>query len=190
MNEGSDGLTPPAPPTTPVPLPQMVLPQPQWPKVLGIVGIVMASYGLLAGLWGLVQAKRMMAGPPTASMPSAVPESLQPWMRSLGAASLLLAALLLVASIGLLRRRAWSVRTLLAWAGMKAGLVVVSTVLIARIVAEGMPSQPGPAMSPWMMNVILVAGSCVGLPVGLAVPVFTLIWFNRSQVKDEVANWA
>ena len=190
MSEGPDGVMPPAPPTTPLALPPVPLLPPQWPRVLGIIGIVMGVYGIATSLLGVLRLpERMMAGPPTASMPSAVPEGLQPWMRSLGAASMLLAALLLAASIGLLCRRGWSVRALLLWAGMKAGLVVVSTVLIAQIVAAGMPTQAGPPMSPWMMNVVLVAGSCVGLPIGLAIPVFTLIWFSRRKIKDEVANW-
>ena len=198
-------LPPPAlmtPPVDPGEIPQ----QPSaWPMVIGVIAIIFGSLAILQGCFGAVSTLFMsslsaIAPAEQATMFEAM-EDLKPWMVTGAVLTLALGILLLVAGIGLVRRRAWSPTACMVWAGIKMMFVVGNTILAdmaqqAQIEAlqEMMQQDPNmPAGASAMMGSFMqVFGAftiVLGILWGWALPIFLLIWFSRSKIKAEVAQW-
>ncbi len=176
-----------------------------WPMVIGVIAIIFGSLAILQGCFGAVSSLFM------SSLSAIVPaeqatvydamEGLKPWMIIGAVLALALGILLLVAGIGLVRRRAWSPTACMAWAGIKMVFVVGYTILgdMARqtqfeAMQEMMQQDPNmPAGMPAMMGsffqVFGVFAIVLGILWGWALPVFLLIWFSRKKIKAEVAGW-
>lgn len=177
-----------------------------WPKVIGVITIIFGSLAILQGCVGAVSSLFM------SSLSAIVPaeqaavydamEDLKPWMIIGAVLALGLGILLLVAGIGLVRRRAWSPTACMVWAGIKMVFVVGYTILgdmAQQAQFEAMqemmqqdPNMPAamPAMMGSFMQVFGVFTIVLGILWGWALPVFLLIWFARSKIKAEVAGWA
>ncbi len=176
-----------------------------WPMVIGVIAIIFGSLAILQGCFGAVSSLFMssLSGlMPTeqATMLDAM-EGLKPWMIIGAVLTLALGILLLVAGIGLVRRRAWSPTACMVWAGIKMVFVVGNTILADmaqqaqfEVMQEMMQQDPNmpaamPAMMGSFMQVFGVFTIVLGILWGWALPVFLLSWFSRSKVNSEVAGW-
>jgi hypothetical protein len=191
-----------APPLEPGALPP---PAPgNWPTVIGVIAIVYASFGILGAIWALIAPfmmsamTSMMPAEPSKQMAASM-AGVQKWM-GLSAASNALnlagAAVLLLAGIGLLRRRGWSRSVAIVWAVFKMAFAVLAAVvgyLIAieqmAVMQQQMQSKGGAAMPVGFMQAFLPLGIGISIAVGWAFPIFMLVWMGRGRVRAEVAGW-
>ncbi len=188
----SPAALPPVPPTQPGAIP-LAQPRSLWPTVLGIVAVILAGLGLLSLMW---QMAALLFG--VGHAPATQPAAGQPSKLALAVltpAHTILVVVLLAGGIGLLRRRRWSARALLAWGIADAVLTVAAltyTLLNMPQVQEQMRRQ-NPAMQPMAGNVagaFFLGIMCFGMVVGLTPPVFAIVWFRRANIRSEVAAWA
>lgn len=181
----------PAPPTVRPPY----IPPPRqtsWPVVLGILAIILGTVGVLGLIWQAVAAMIPSISAAAASQPSPVPKALVPIM---GLFNAVLSVMLLAGGISLIRRRRFGARLLKVWAGVDVVFTVAASVVSAAgmsgMLAQMQQQNPAAAsVPPGMMAGFVIGGACVGLVMGLGPPVFTLIWFGRRKIKDEVSTWA
>jgi len=156
-------------------------PPSKWPVVVGVIAIVLSALGLFGGVCGLAMlslAKPFMQKMP--NMPADVME-ITPALIGMTAVNLGLSVILLAVGIGLLKRRAWSVRLGKVWAVVNIIAVIVNIIVAPRMAT----AQSG--------NQAEAVGASVGMFCGaifsLAFPVFLLIWLFRARIKQEVASW-
>ena len=189
-------LIPPAtPPTYAGPLSRPVLgyasgAPPTWPTVIGVIGIVFGAGAVLMTLGGLVIALIMRDAPGMPPSPQ-FNERWMPWSIASMFVTCGVAILLLVAGIGLAKRRAWGPRLAKVWAVLKMVIVVASTGIgfqVQRETMKAMQQSAGPSPVP-NLEMIVALSMCAGLLWYWALPVFMLIWFSRSSVKAEIAKW-
>jgi len=205
-------MTPPTPPIQAGPV--HVAPSPStWPKVVGIISIILGAGGTLGGCFGL--AGQLFAGAMKDFMEKITPQGPGPdplaaleaveeyaaWTITLQLLVLAAAVLLLIAGIGLVQRRGWSVKAGVLWAIVRIPVVVANAALgyvTFQATMEAMEAmQDSPEMQQIPAGLFSVIGSVGGvftvaltLIWGWAYPVFILIWFSRRRIKDEVAAWA
>jgi len=100
--------------------------------------------------------------------------------------------LLLVAGLGLHRRRPAAVGRYRLWAVIRIICVIVTAVATFFTQYAAMEAQmaddggPGVVMSPML---IAVPSALFTLVWGLALPIFALIWLQRESVIREIAQW-
>jgi len=102
--------------------------------------------------------------------------------------SLLAAGVLLLAGIFLIQKRRAGARLHLVYAAVQAIAVLAS---VAATIAL-MNSPNSGRGSPWFRSVLLLQTmGLVGMQInlGLAYPVFLLIWFQRKTVRVQVSQW-
>ena len=130
-------------------------------------------------------------------------KGMYPLMLLTSAGGLLLGAAELTGGIGVCRRRRWGVHTLTGWAVAKSLFVIATTLMMAgwqHQLMGGMFADFGrtggsPDADRYLqsfqavMKWVAVLGAVVGIMFGLALPVFLLIWFNRTGVRSEIAAW-
>jgi hypothetical protein len=168
------------PPTAPPTTPDFNAPTAQghtaWPTVLGIVGIVMASLGLVGALCAATMPLWMVLLEGLHDEPLTV----HPATVLMMVFHTLLEVLLLIASIQLIKRRATAIGLWRKWAWAAIVVTIVGAVVSATLdpaSAEGLPP---------FMPVVIVACSLV---FSLALPVFALIWLHRPTIQNEIAAW-
>lgn len=199
---------PPPPPATPqvVPVAPPTQPgvylvparAPAWPKVIGVIAIVLGAGGALGGLCGALMP--WLQGALQSLLPPETAAGLMPFekwrvpLAILQVATMLVAVLLLIGGIGLVSRKPWSKAVLLWWAGMRIPLVVGAVfmgILSQRGQMEYLQHQAaGPIPVNSIIRISQGIGLCVGLVWGWALPVFLIVWFFRRKVRDEVAQWS
>ena len=110
-----------------------------------------------------------------------------------------LAVVLLIAGIGLLRRRNWSAKAHIGWAIARlvfaiphSGLSYVMNrdMWAAMEKAAAESGDPVPAGLAALMASAGIIGVIITFAIAATWPVFILIWFSRAKIKDEVAMWA
>jgi len=193
----------PMPPTQPD---AMYLPrQPtSWPKVIGIIAIILGSLGILGACGGalstasvdFLQEMLEEMAPPGQSSAFGSLEALREWKGPLVVGHLLgmaLAGLLLFVGIGLLKRRAGVVRLVLFWALAKIPFEIASSIfnyIIQKPYLEETVEQSAatPGLSDFFQGAFAV-GVLFSILMYSALPVFLLIWFRRARIKAEVAQW-
>lgn len=205
MAESSSQMTPPQE-TTP---PQHVTPPrqpgeiggmedgPRWPKIIGIISIVLGIGGCLGGVWGFLTPMLMRKWaehvPPEQAAALGNVEAWGKWIAISSALTLLIALVLLVAGIALVKRRRYAIKLTRIWAVSKMLFALVSTYVGYIIQQEQFEqmSQQNPVLSgsPFV-DIALVVGVAFGLVWGCAFPMFVLIWFSRSKVKAEYSQWS
>lgn len=133
------------------------------------------------------------------------------WQIGSGVFAMGLSTLLLCTGIGLMRRRPWTRTSALTWAVLRMLHAILATVIGFRMsdvmfeamqqaMQEAMQQQQsargaGPAMPAMpfnffgLMRSLGYAGAVVSLLWYWAMPIFTLVWFNRRTIKTEVASW-
>ena len=178
------------PPTTPVSLPTEPRPT-RWPTVIAVIGIIWSVLGISCSLWGT--ADEFFRQPSTATQPAAGLAG-GGTMRFVAALDYLvnvgLCIVLLIAGVGLLRRRPWSARFARLWAVLDLILMVVGTlVLYDYYKRQFVVSIADSGLSMGTVGILYATLTFFGLLVSFVFPVFVLIWFARRKIKDEVATW-
>lgn len=173
---------------------------PSWPVPIGVIAIVLGSLGALGGVSGVLSplyVKFMRSAmPPGQAWAMDITERWMTYTVTAAAVSMILAIVLLIAGIGIVRRRRWSCGRVKTWACLKIVLVLFTAVmqgLIQRETFEGIqqqqPMMGGPASQSFVVGVA-IGTTALALLWGWALPVFMLIWFSRRQIRNEVASWA
>jgi hypothetical protein len=126
---------------------------------------------------------------------TAIIERMSSWGRISSGIGMVVGIILLVASIMLLTRRRKATSLIKIWAianvlvtilNLAVGLPIQMAFMEAFQNSVGGPSQGMPA---GIQSTVVVIGVVLGLAIGLAPSVFILIWFSRTRIKDEVAEW-
>ena len=192
---------PSVPPMAPGPIPQ-VRPTSRWPTVIGIIAIVLGSLGALGG--GVGMFGPMFTGmikefvedqPGTAAtvVQFEVTAEWATWNIVQSICGLAVGVVLILAGVGLLKRRGWGPKATISWAVLKMLLVIGASVggygqaktLIDRMVDD--PNMQG--LPQGALSIGIVIGVGLNAVWGWALPVFMLIWFSRSKIKAETAQW-
>jgi hypothetical protein len=166
--------------------------------VIGVLAIVLASFGILGGCWAALSPWVLGAVkdllPPDQVTGLAAMEEYRAWTVAGSLLALGLATLLMFAGIGLYQRRRWGVSASFAWALLKMAFVLGNSALAyvvqqAQFEAMGKQMPPGAPMSPAFYTVVGTLGVAFGVLWGWAFPVFLLIWLSRGKIKAEIAEW-
>ena len=148
--------------------------EPVWPKAIGILSIVLACLGLVA-------TPLNMANPMQREMLSKLPSWFSAYATFSMLAGAVITVLLLAAGILLFKRRRAG-RTLHVAYGLIAVLLgLVGLVALLSVDVSGLPD---------MMQIPFRIGAIGGWAIGMAYPVFLLVWFFRGKIRDEVARWS
>jgi hypothetical protein len=175
-------------------------PRTKWPTVIGVIGIVLSCLGLLCGIAGYFQlpmqrwGAKMQEGTPGATLAEIqvkVAEQFHLLTLALLTFGMILTVWLLVGSIKLTRRRRTARFHLLGWA-MASILSLALNVALQYLMFQATVTELTNAGESQFIDQLWIGvaiGGCFGILFGLALQTFTLIWFSRQKVKDEVAQW-
>jgi hypothetical protein len=189
-----DENTPPEPPVEAPMLPDQPA---KWPTVFGVIGIILASLGLLGGCCGVLWPLAMPRYVAWLESQEGVPQeqvdimkaSMPPvaWTMLASLVSLAVSVILLIGAVKLLRRRSAGVGLCKFWAWFTVpwSLVgfAVNLMLQLRVPTS---SQPAGAASKYIG---LAFGGCWVLVLGVGLPLFMLYWFTREPVRAEIRDW-
>ena len=176
---------------------------PVWPKVIGIISIVLGAGGVLLNIWSVVAMLMVDTFAEMASQFSPGPQMpAEVWnggrsgsLVCIYVAMLILAALLLVGGIGLVCRRAWAPKVCVGWALGKIAGGIASVMVTYQMQEAQMklfandPNLAATGMSGGPLNLIMLM-TMVFMFVWLAAyPLFMLVWLSRRGVKEHIASW-
>jgi len=164
---------------------------PKWPKVVGIISIVWAGLGLTCtgcGLASMVFMPQLMKVSEQA-MGGPMPAIMQPGPLQivLTAASLIPVILLLLAGIATVGRKPTGRPLHLAYAVVSIVMSVASTVVAAQhqlAVIEWAQQNPDSKWAGQAQSPMAWIGLAFGILIGLAWPVFCLIWFGLVKRRN------
>lgn len=186
----------PAPPTQPYVMPPPPK-RPVWPTVVGVMAIAWGVLGVLAGAGGVIgflmfsRFQIMPGSPPELTQ---VMADFAPRMMMLAAGMGLLAALGLLGGVGIVRRMHWSVTITRGWAVLKLSAALVEGFMTYSMQTKQLAVMQSGAGAPPMAGAIFTAmpvvAAAVGFAFAAALPVFMLVWFGRSRIRNEVQTWA
>lgn len=161
-----------------------------WPKVIGIISIVIGGLGLLQQAGGLV-ASLAMGGASTT--PPGWPQWAQAYSMAAGVAMMAASGLLIAAGVQLVRRRPVA-RTLHLVYGLAKVLIAIVALAVGLHLTRLMLAEMTASASPppgvgGMMEAMVIVGVVIGFLIGVAYPVFLFIWFSRKKIRQQVAAW-
>lgn len=168
-------------PFAPQPMPSQQ-PRAGWPMPVGIISIVLAGLGLMCTPISLAQT---WAGPGR----SQVMQYFPPWYFSYAVISSFVGigqcVLLLVGGIFLLSRRPAAAILHLLYAvlgllGALLGVFLMLSLVIPYVEAAGAPA---------VVQTTMTLSLAVGLTVGMAYPIFLLVWFSRPKIRQQIRQW-
>jgi len=163
----------------------------RWPTVIGASSIILASLGLAGGCCGMASPflpgffSDMVPPEQIELMRASQPPVL--WVISASLIGLAVSTLLLLAAIGILRRRSSGVTLCKVWAWINIPWAAIS--IIASIYIHLQVPQDAQQMGVVLQYVFLAFGICFTLLFGLGFPLFLLLWFSRARIKEEVDAW-
>ncbi|MGH7132081.1 MAG: hypothetical protein ACREJO_09070 [Phycisphaerales bacterium] len=185
-----------------------------WPKVVGIIGIVVSSMGLLTnvcgGIYYLVQGKftSMMPQPPGGSPGAEMNQAIldatakyTPVNVAIAAVGSLVAAACLYGSILTLRRspacmmmRWWAIAAVIFIIGATIVQAIEQSEMMGVMAAEmtkasAAGTAPGMAGAMNAMSGVAIVISALYGIARLVWPTFVLVWFCRPKVRDEIESW-
>lgn len=177
-------MQPPAPePPTPGQAPEPTK-RPGWATAIGVISVVLAGLGLVCTRIGLAikdVTSKLAPGTPTVNIEDYFPDWYGTYQTVAILVGIALSVILLAGGVSVLRKRA-AARTLhLAWAGINLVLGVINNVISLGFM--DLSSAPPGARFRAILLII------IGIPAGLAYPVFLLIWFNRAKIKQQLSTW-
>lgn len=190
QGRGSDRSAPVTPPTqAPPPLVRASV----WPTVVGIIGVIYASLGLFGAFCGLAYpfilpwyVDLLRSFGTSEQEVQEVETSMPPvgWTVFASVVGLALFILLFVGAVRLLRHQASGAKLCAIWSWVIIPWTIIATVitLVIQLNAPAPSSGPG-------QQIVAAIGSVIGAVVGLIFPVFMVIWFSRSTIKSQVAQW-
>jgi hypothetical protein len=180
---------------------QTLEPPRSWPTVIGVFGIIFASLAILGGICGVISP--FMGSFFSGMVPEEQRDQMVAQMRlsapypllqaGYQLVELVISIVLLVGSISLLRRSPGAPKLLrgYAWSDLVANLLGAGlTTLIGLSQIEQIKADPSLAgmAGPLAGQGMIVFGIVMFLLAGIW-PVFLLLWFARSKVKEHVAGW-
>jgi hypothetical protein len=186
------------PPSVPY-QPESLPPRPTALTVVAVIGIVLASLGIICNGFSGVSSALAAAGitPLAANQPQ-----LPRWVNVIGSAdafiSLFIDITWIIVCIGLLRLSLWARKAAVTLACVHLVWLVVTAVFNFGVVAphtkelleQQLASQPGPASGPSAATMGTIAAASVyfgiglGLLFGLILPVMMLATMTRQSMKD------
>lgn len=190
------------PPPQPAPPPQRVE---KWPTIIGIIALVFGILGILGGLVAI--ANPFLIG---VQMENAVQTgvadqaAVDAYMAEFGKlqwlivpATLILGALLTLGGIFLLRRKPSGPLLLKIWSILKivvGGFLIykgaeLSTDQVEILVGGGAAGTDQAEMAGNIASIVTKATIVFQSIWLVLLPIFLLIWFSRSKVKETVAKW-
>lgn len=164
-----------------------------WPKILGILGMVLGTLMVLDELDDLLMPLfwtedhwRRWVGP---AMAQFIGEAMPPtaWLVLSGLITMALGAMLFVGSLRLKRRRRTGVALCRTWAGLAIAWALIEIGRAGWWIQRFGGDIPGVPRGTW--EGYAGFGLAVGLVVLLAYPVFLLVWLGRPAVRAEYAGW-
>ena len=170
-----------------------------WPMTIGVICIVFGSLGLVCYGCNAVStmATPFMMGMVPEDQRPATPQGVQLVVQVVQlCAAFALSVWLLIAGIGLTRRRPWARGQCIGWSLMKIVLTVISSgvgVLMAPNMVQQINDQMTQGGGPPLFTLtvpMFIAFIVLSLLWYLVWPLFLLIWFSRPAVKAEVDTWA
>jgi len=174
--------SPPPPEPVPPVQTQGYIPQPKrsaWPTVIGIISTIFAAMGLICTPISLAI---NAFNPATQKVHEFMPEWYRTWELGSGLVGVAFAVLLLIAGISLMKRRPIGRSLHLIYAIIGTVMTVINAVAIVLLIGET-SDMPDP------MRYGMIGGGAGGVCLGLAYPIFLLIWFLRGPVAKEVKTW-
>lgn len=191
-----------------------------WPTVVGVIALVLGILAALGGLCGIFSAlfirvvfKLIGLEEELSQDPSLM--HLDAWaipLAVLNVAGLLVASVLIYAAVLTLRRRRTAGAWMNRWSWSKIVLVVVmaaatymmQTEQMEAVAAAAQANASGsgtsgvagtsgggpPAVLTMMTTTMPVLSFFFSVAWGWGLPIFMLIWFGRSKIKQEVAGWS
>jgi hypothetical protein len=160
-------------PEGPPPIPSV------WPKVIGFISIALASHDLIRGpnyflIRGFIRhAHELM---------KISPEWWSTYTTVSSVVGIIMVLILLGAGITTLMRRGIG-RSLHLVYGAAGILITIGNVVVIAMMLLG-AEMVGPMRVGFFIGWIVV-----GVPLGMIYPVFLIIWFLRSKIRQEVAAW-
>lgn len=180
-------------------------PESTWPKVIGIISIVLGGLGMLGGFWQVVTPFFMKAigdflkkFDPSATDPFAGMHDWKYILAAVGVATFLIAVMLLIGGVQLLSRKRTSVAILKRWAIAKMIFSVIAIVVnfmlqMGQIQTTMQQASATAAGSDTVVKTAVMVGMVIGVLFGLAwawaYPIFILFWFNKKNIQQEISTW-
>jgi len=159
--------------------------KPKWPIVIGVLSIVFGSLGLLCTPINMLQ---MQVGETAQTSRMIFPEWYLRVTLVESLFGLVLAGVLLTAGILAVRRKPACRGFHLAYAVLTLVQLVIGGILYYRMVGEvDLSGLKQPVQSAARMG-LRIGGAAMIL--GAIYPVFLLIWFSRTKIRDQVRQWA
>jgi hypothetical protein len=170
-------------------------PGPSWPKVIGIISIVLGALSVLGGAWGVI-APFLMSGFVAATGQSgvtAVMEKWRWWTVTDSACKGGFALFLILGGCLLSARRRSGASLLQLWAVLRIALGIMACVMswqmmqdqIAANSSQGSRAPPAAMMAP-----MILFGVVFGLLWSLAYPVFLLVFLRLAGPRRTMSEWA
>jgi hypothetical protein len=173
----------------------------KWPTVIGIIGIILASLGLICTCpgffslqlqrWGNDMAAQSGQANPVGEAQLKAAEQFHIFTLGLLAVGLFVTLWLLIGSISLLRRRRAARTHMIGWA--MASLLTMALNVALQIVlfqsASAELTRMGEGHLAAQLWIGVVIGAVFGILFGVALQTFVLIWFSRRKIVEEVATW-
>ncbi len=177
-----------------------------WPTVIGILAIVFGALGVLGACMGMASYVFVaIVGGQMQGMPGVQKAQLEVMRQYMVPNSIfvvvgtVVAAWLLVAGIGVLRRRPWSRGATVSWAVAKIIYAIPASVLgyfHNKAQLEAMEQAAIDSGTPIPTGIFTIMQSVGVAMMGWsmlwvwALPLFLIIWFRSAPVKTEVERWA
>ena len=183
-----------APPQTAGAIPR---PQSTWPVVIGVIGLVFSIMAVIGGCWGMASPwvvemfAKVIPDQEAAQLTSI--RQLKYWIVGSSLLGSLVAVVLIVGSIGLIKRRRYSRRYVIAWAFLKIVFAIGAAVLAYvtqqnQIAAMKNESQMASAPA-GLLDLLGIITAIVQFVWYSALPLFMLIWFWRPKIRAEMEVW-
>jgi hypothetical protein len=184
----------PAPPVEHVEVPEK---PPAWPTAFGVVGIILASLGLLNGCCGLgspiliqwfagfMEGQEGVTEADIQAMTASLPPTL--WLVPASLANLALSTVLMIGAIKLIQRRSSGVGLCKTWAWITIPWSIVG--FIVGMYFQMQVPREAQQMGAAGQYIGLAFGGCMVLVLGVGLPLFGLYWFTREPVKAEIMAW-
>jgi hypothetical protein len=153
-------------------------PRSKWPLIIGIISIAFASLAIICTPASLAMHK---LNPQSGEVFKGMPVWFDAYMTASCVVGVLMGIVLLAAGILLVLRKPAARPLHLGYACL--AVVVCLVGLAVSLLAFSGTATDGPAAA------VVYGGIACSLPIGLAFPIFLLIWFLRGSIAREVAGW-
>ena len=170
-----------------------------WVKPIGIIAIVFGAGALCMNLLGIAAQflTSTLAASANADISNAFAgqEKLLPWIMTASGLRMITDIMLVVTGALLLNRNPKGAQLSKLWGASKIFVVMIGCwvgFLAAQIQMEAANKNTQLSAMPMggkYYEIGVLAGIVMSALWGCALPVFMLVWFSRSKIKTEVANW-